>query len=129
MRRLETTAGCGCHVTGTDLIRDVDGAVFVLEDNLRVPSGVSYVLQNRAVMKRNFPQIFQSCKVRPVNDYPARLYQMLRSLAPSIESPTVAVLTQACTTRPTTSIHSSRIKWASNLSKAATCLSTIMSST
>lgn len=90
---LKPPLGVWCHVTGTDLIRDVDGAVFVLEDNLRVPSGVSYVLQNRAVMKRNFPQIFQSCKVRPVNDYPARLYQMLRSLAPSIESPTVAVLT------------------------------------
>ncbi|MGV3484286.1 MAG: circularly permuted type 2 ATP-grasp protein [Planctomycetaceae bacterium] len=91
---LKPPRGVWCHVTGTDLIRDVDGAVFVLEDNLRVPSGVSYVLQNRAVMKRNFPQVFAASKVRPVNDYPARLYQMLRWLAPDdVENPTVVVLT------------------------------------
>ena len=91
---LKPPRGVWCHVTGTDLIRDADGAVFVLEDNLRVPSGVSYVLQNRAVMKRNFPQVFAASKVRPVNDYPARLYQMLRWLAPEdIPNPTVAVLT------------------------------------
>jgi uncharacterized circularly permuted ATP-grasp superfamily protein len=91
---LKPPRGVWCHVTGTDLIRDADGAVFVLEDNLRVPSGVSYVLQNRAVMKRNFPQVFATSKVRPVNDYPARLYQMLRWLAPdNVESPTVVVLT------------------------------------
>lgn len=91
---LKPPRGVWCHITGTDLIRDVDGAVFVLEDNLRCPSGVSYVLQNRAVMKRNFPQIFAASKVRPVNDYPARLYQMLRWLAPDdIENPTVVVLT------------------------------------
>jgi len=91
---LKPPRGVWCHVTGTDLIRDADGAVFVLEDNLRVPSGVSYVLQNRAVMKRNFPQIFAASKVRPINDYPAKLYQMLRWLAPDhVENPTVAVLT------------------------------------
>jgi uncharacterized circularly permuted ATP-grasp superfamily protein len=91
---LKPPRGVWCHVTGTDLIRDADGAVFVLEDNLRVPSGVSYVLQNRAVMKRNFPQIFATTKVRPVNDYPAKLYQMLRWLAPdNVENPTVVVLT------------------------------------
>ena len=91
---LKPPRGVWCHVTGTDLIRDADGAVFVLEDNLRVPSGVSYVLQNRAVMKRNFPQIFATSKVRPVNDYPAKLYQMLRWLAPdNVENPTVVVLT------------------------------------
>lgn len=91
---LKPPRGVWCHITGTDLIRDADGAVFVLEDNLRCPSGVSYVLQNRAVMKRNFPQIFAASKVRPVNDYPARLYQMLRWLAPDdIENPTVVVLT------------------------------------
>jgi uncharacterized circularly permuted ATP-grasp superfamily protein len=91
---LKPPRGVWCHVTGTDLIRDADGAVFVLEDNLRVPSGVSYVLQNRAVMKRNFPQIFATSKVRPVNDYPAKLYQMLRWLAADhIKNPTVVVLT------------------------------------
>ncbi len=83
-----------CHITGTDLIRDDSGAVFVLEDNLRCPSGVSYVLQNRFVMKKNFPQLFSASKVRPVNDYPARLYQMLRAMAPpQADEPTVVVLT------------------------------------
>lgn len=83
-----------CHITGTDLVRDNDGNVFVLEDNLRCPSGVSYVLQNRSVMKRNFPQAFTASMVRPVSDYPARLYQMLRRMAPShVADPNVVVLT------------------------------------
>ncbi len=83
-----------CHITGTDLVRDDSGAFYVLEDNLRCPSGVSYVLQNRQVMKKNFPQIFQASQVRPVNDYPARLYQMLCEMAPpQIENPNVVVLT------------------------------------
>ncbi len=83
-----------CHITGTDLVRDDSGAVYVLEDNLRCPSGVSYVLQNRMVMKKNFPQVFAASQVRPVFDYPARLYQMLRSLAPDDnDDPTVVVLT------------------------------------
>jgi uncharacterized circularly permuted ATP-grasp superfamily protein len=83
-----------CHITGTDLIRDDSGAVFVLEDNLRCPSGVSYVLQNRFVMKKNFPQLFRASQVRPVSDYPARLYHMLREMAPpQADDPTVVVLT------------------------------------
>jgi uncharacterized circularly permuted ATP-grasp superfamily protein len=86
--------GIWCHISGSDLIRDDTGAVFVLEDNLRCPSGVSYVLQNRQVMKKNFPQIFGASKIQPVNDYPARLYQMLVSLAArQVEEPTVVVLT------------------------------------
>lgn len=91
---LRPPGGVWCHVTGTDLIRDRDGAVFVLEDNLRCPSGVSYVLQNRAVMKRNYPQVFATFQVRPVSDYPARLYGMLRDLASDrVADPTVVVLT------------------------------------
>lgn len=83
-----------CHVTGTDLVRDDSGAFFVLEDNLRCPSGASYVMQNRHLMKKNFPQAFRASKVRPVNDYPARLYAMLREMAPpEVKNPTVAVLT------------------------------------
>ena len=83
-----------CHITGTDLVRDNSGAVYVLEDNLRCPSGVSYVLQNRLVMKKNFPQVFHASKVRPVNDYPARLYEMLRLMAPPhVDDPTVVVMT------------------------------------
>ena len=60
-----------CHITGTDLVRDRDGRFYVLEDNLRVPSGVSYVLENREVLKRIFPAVFEGLLVRPVNEYPS----------------------------------------------------------
>lgn len=83
-----------CHVTGTDLIRGADGCFYVLEDNLRCPSGVSYVLENRQVLKRTFPSVFEKSRVRPVEDYPGKLMDMLEYLAPSgIESPTIGVLT------------------------------------
>ncbi len=86
--------GVWCHVTGTDLIRGQDGAVYVLEDNLRCPSGVSYVLQNRQVMRRTFPRLFNKNRVRPVGDYASRLLKMLESLAPGgIARPRVVVLT------------------------------------
>ena len=83
-----------CHVTGTDLVRDRDGTYYVLEDNLRCPSGISYVLENRLVMKRTFPQVFEASRVRPVDDYPNRLLEALQHLAPGdVDDPTVAVLT------------------------------------
>lgn len=83
-----------CHITGTDLIRHNDGAIYVLEDNLRCPSGVSYVLQNRMIMKRTFPQVFTASRVRPVIDYPSHLYATLVGLAPEhVNEPTVVVLT------------------------------------
>jgi uncharacterized circularly permuted ATP-grasp superfamily protein len=83
-----------CHITGTDLVRDSDGQMYVLEDNLRCPSGVSYVLENRRIMKRTFPQVFEASGVRPVDEYPSRLLSTLQSLFPSaMESPKVAVLT------------------------------------
>src|ERR1700676_946080 len=86
--------GVWCHITGTDLVRDGDGQVYVLEDNLRCPSGVSYVLANRIVMKRTFPQVFKASRIRPVDDYPSRLRDMLESLSPSgVDSPRVVVLT------------------------------------
>jgi uncharacterized circularly permuted ATP-grasp superfamily protein len=86
--------GVWCHVTGTDLVRDSDGTVYVLEDNVRCPSGVSYVLGNRNVMKRTFPKVFESSTIRPVHEYPSQLRQMLEYLAPSsVESPRVVVLT------------------------------------
>src|SRR5213594_2943617 len=74
--------GIWCHVTGTDLVRHRDGQIYVLEDNLRCPSGVSYVLENRAVMKSMFPQVFAAAKIRPVASYPSRLRDMLEFLAP-----------------------------------------------
>ena len=83
-----------CHVTGTDLVRDRDGQYYVLEDNLRVPSGVSYVLENREVLKHIFPAVFQGLSVRPVTEYPSRLLEMLESIAPRPEGdPRVVLLT------------------------------------
>lgn len=91
---LEPPRGIWCHITGTDLVRDRDGTVYVLEDNLRCPSGVSYVLQNRFVMQQSFPWLFDAMYVRPVGDYPGRLLRLLEYLAPdNIPSPTIAVLT------------------------------------
>jgi uncharacterized circularly permuted ATP-grasp superfamily protein len=91
---LNPPRGIWCHVVGTDLVRDRDGQYYVLEDNLRCPSGVSYVLENRQVMKRTFPQVFEASHVRPVDQYPSKLLETLRSLhrRPG-ETPTVAVLT------------------------------------
>ncbi|MEM6822342.1 MAG: circularly permuted type 2 ATP-grasp protein [Verrucomicrobiota bacterium] len=83
-----------CHITGTDLIRDRDGSYYVLEDNLRCPSGISYVLENRQVMKRTFSNVFESSQVQAVDDYPSRLLASLEYLVPKqVERPTVAVLT------------------------------------
>jgi uncharacterized circularly permuted ATP-grasp superfamily protein len=76
------------------MVRDRDGQLYVLEDNLRCPSGVSYVLENRQVLKRTFPQVFEASRVRPVDDYPSRLLDTLQCLAPEpVTSPTVVVLT------------------------------------
>ena len=66
---LEPPQGIWCHITGTDLVRDRDGQWYVLEDNLRCPSGVSYVLENRRVMKNTFPLVFNRTAIRPVDDY------------------------------------------------------------
>jgi uncharacterized circularly permuted ATP-grasp superfamily protein len=91
---LDPPGGIWCHITGTDLVRDSDGTVYVLEDNLRCPSGVSYVLENRDVMKETFPKVFEGLGVRPVVDYPHRLNTLLEDLAPKgLERPSVAVLT------------------------------------
>jgi uncharacterized circularly permuted ATP-grasp superfamily protein len=80
------------HVCGSDLVRDSDGTMYVLEDNLRVPSGVSYMLENREVMKRVFPDLFGEYVIHPVDDYPERLAACLRSLTKA-RSPQIAVLT------------------------------------
>lgn len=83
-----------CHVTGTDIVRNSDGQLYVLEDNLRCPSGVSYVLENREVLKRTFPVMFERMSVSPVDDYPQILYDTLYYLAPeNVDSPNIAVLT------------------------------------
>lgn len=82
------------HVSGIDLIRDEHGRYLVLEDNARTPSGVSYVLKNRQVMKQVFPAFFQQYNVRPIDEYASNLLATLRQLDPSGNpDPTVAVLT------------------------------------
>ncbi|MCR9104402.1 MAG: circularly permuted type 2 ATP-grasp protein [Gammaproteobacteria bacterium] len=86
--------GVWAHICGTDLVRDGDGRFYVLEDNLRVPSGVSYMLENRAVSKRVLPQLFDKYSIEPVGDYPSKLFDMLASLSPRrVKKPEIAVLT------------------------------------
>jgi uncharacterized circularly permuted ATP-grasp superfamily protein len=82
------------HVVGTDLVRDRDGQYYVLEDNLRSPSGVSYMIENRQAMKRTFPRLFARYGVQPVEHYPQELVATLRALAPPHNpEPTVVLLT------------------------------------
>jgi len=86
--------GVRIQVAGIDLIRDEHGGWRVLEDNVRVPSGVSYVISNRRVMAQTLPELFVSMRVRPVGDYPQKLLQALRASAPGgVEDPVVVVLT------------------------------------
>ncbi|HEX7835662.1 MAG TPA: circularly permuted type 2 ATP-grasp protein [Pseudolysinimonas sp.] len=89
-----TANGVRIQVSGIDLIRDEQGTWRVLEDNVRVPSGVSYVISNRRVMAQTLPELFVSMRVRPVGDYPQRLLGSLRASAPEgVDDPTVVVLT------------------------------------
>jgi uncharacterized circularly permuted ATP-grasp superfamily protein len=83
------------HICGTDLIKDSDGQFYVLEDNLRVPSGVSYMLENRRVTKRVFPELFEnSFEIRPITEYPTQLFDTLAALSPrAVKNPEVVVLT------------------------------------
>ncbi|QJQ94694.1 MULTISPECIES: circularly permuted type 2 ATP-grasp protein [Halomonadaceae] len=82
------------HVCGSDLVRDKDGTLYVLEDNLRIPSGVSYMLENRNVTKRVLPELFATGRILPVDDYVPHLYDMLASMSPrSGDEPRVVLLT------------------------------------
>ena len=89
--------GVWAHICGSDLVRDADGVVYVLEDNLRVPSGASYLLQNRAISKRAFADLFERQSILPVDDYPDQLRRLLVSLAADelqgVRHPQVVVLT------------------------------------
>jgi uncharacterized circularly permuted ATP-grasp superfamily protein len=91
---MQPHGGVWAHVCGTDLVRDRDGTVYVLEDNLRVPSGVSYMIQNRMVTKRVFPELFETTAISPVDDYPAQLYETLAGLSPRPgDVPVIVLLT------------------------------------
>lgn len=89
---LKPPKGIWCHITGTDLIRNRDGEFYVLEDNLRCPSGVSYQLESRELIKRVFPNLFSSLGVSPISDYPIRLLNMLEFLSDK-KKPVVGMLT------------------------------------
>jgi uncharacterized circularly permuted ATP-grasp superfamily protein len=86
--------GVYIHITGSDIIRDGQGNYMVLEDNLRCPSGVSYMLQNRQALKRALPALFSDYRVRPIEDYPQELAKILQQIAPSgVEDPSIVLLT------------------------------------
>jgi uncharacterized circularly permuted ATP-grasp superfamily protein len=86
--------GIWAHICGSDLVRDRDGTLYVLEDNLRVPSGVSYMLENRLVTKRVLPELFEHYAPLPVDDYPSQLFDTLAAISPRpAEYPEVVVLT------------------------------------
>ena len=90
---IEVPRGIHTHISGIDLVRDSKtGEMVVLEDNVRTPSGVSYVMENRLVMTRTFPDAFQACEVLPVNHYPAELCRILRSLSPRSDQAQMVLL-------------------------------------
>lgn len=91
---INTPHNVWAHICGSDLVRDKDGTLYVLEDNLRVPSGVSYMLENRNVTKRVMPELFATGLIQPVDDYTSQLYEMLSSMSPRQgEEPTIVLLT------------------------------------
>jgi uncharacterized circularly permuted ATP-grasp superfamily protein len=94
MYRLQVPYDIYVHISGIDIIRDYDGTFYVLEDNLRTPSGVSYMLENREITKRLFPDLLPQCGVRSVTEYPTILYKNLLALSPrQINNPTIVLLT------------------------------------
>ena len=86
--------GVWANICGTDLVRDEDGQFYVLEDNLRVPSGVAYMLENREITKRVLPEVFEAEKILPIGDYASDLFNMLASLSPrKVRQPEIVVMT------------------------------------
>lgn len=93
-RDIKPVLGTWAHICGSDLVRGGDGTVYVLEDNLRVPSGVSYMLENRNISKRILPELFEDYDILPLDDYPTYLFDTLSSISPRPKDfPEVAVLT------------------------------------
>ena len=111
--------GVWAHICGSDLVRDADGTLYVLEDNLRVPSGVSYVLENRLISKRAFADLFERQSILPVDAYTDELYKLLTSLAPGPprHPSRRGAHARACSTRPTSSTRSWPSGWASRSSR------------
>lgn len=94
MKGIKVPHNIHTHISGIDIIRDDNGEYYVLEDNLRTPSGVSYVLENRFIMKRVFPELFKESDVLRIDHYPSLLYDMLRSIASeNVDNPNIVLLT------------------------------------
>jgi uncharacterized circularly permuted ATP-grasp superfamily protein len=94
MMHVNVPGGVYAHVAGIDLVKDADGEYYVLEDNLRTPSGVSYLLENRKMMMRLFPELFAAQTIRPVDHYPDMLLDTLRNAAPvGVDNPTIVLMT------------------------------------
>ena len=94
MQGIDVPGGIYAHIAGIDIVRDEAGEFRVLEDNLRVPSGVSYMLENRKMMMRLFPELFSEHRIAPIERYPEVLLGNLRSVAPiGVSDPTVVLLT------------------------------------
>jgi len=119
---LNPPRGVWCHITGTDLVRDTSGRFLVLEDNLRCPSGVSYVLANRRILKRAFPQVFEAINIRTVDDYPPLCSTCSRPSPPpgATAGQRPPCSRRACSTRPISSTPSWPSRPASSSWKAAT---------
>lgn len=122
--------GVWAHVCGTDLIKGDSGEFLVLEDNLRVPSGVSYMLENRRVTKRVFPELFDNdYNIRPVTEYPTQLFETLAAISPRrLKYPEVVVLTPEYTIPPTLNILFWLSEWGQNWWKAETWSSSMIKS-
>ena len=93
MLGVDVPGGVYAHIGGVDLVRDADGRYLVLEDNIRTPSGVSYMLESRQALKRLFSSLFERYGVRPIDQYPRELVETLRSVAPRGAEPTIRLLT------------------------------------
>ena len=92
MQGLDLHRDIYAHIAGVDLVRDGDGTYYVLEDNLRTPSGVSYMLEDRKMMMRLFPELFSAQRIAPINHYPNLLLETLKNASP-LDNPCVVVMT------------------------------------
>ena len=115
MQGVDVAGNNYCHIAGVDIVRAGQGEFYVLEDNLRVPSGVSYMLEDRKMMMRLFPEVFNAMPIAPIEHYPDLLLETLRASAPmGVDEPNVVVMRLVCTTQPTLNTLSWRSKWAWN---------------
>ena len=130
MQGISVASDIYAHIAGVDIVRAGKGEFYVLEDNLRVPSGVSYMLEDRKMMMRLFPELFARHQIAPVEHYPDMLLDNLRSVAPvGVIDPTIVVMTPGMYNSAYFEHAFLASKWAWNWWKARICSSTTMPST